>query len=68
VLQEGEIALEGPPQAVFPQLEAMREIGVAVPQVTELAECLNRQYRKDYAFIRLRQARAALEAWLSDGS
>ncbi len=40
VLQEGAIALEGTPRAVFGQVARLRELGVAVPQLCELSALL----------------------------
>ena len=37
VMDEGEIVLEGPPKAVFSQVEALKRIGLDVPQVTLLS-------------------------------
>jgi len=51
VLSEGAVALEGPPQEVFSQRELMAEIGLAVPQVSELADVFNRRWRTNYWFV-----------------
>lgn len=37
VMEKGKIALEGTPREIFSQVEKIREIGLDVPQVTELA-------------------------------
>lgn len=37
VMEDGEIALEGKPREVFSEVEQLKEIGLDVPQVTELA-------------------------------
>jgi energy-coupling factor transport system ATP-binding protein len=37
VMDEGSIKMEGTPRDIFPQVERMKEIGLDVPQVTELA-------------------------------
>ncbi len=65
VLREGQVELEGTPTAVFAQTERMRDIGLAVPQVSELAACLNRQRRKRFAFTRLEEAAKVLAHDLS---
>lgn len=43
VMDQGKIALEGTPREVFPKVEMMKEIGLDVPQVTELAYELNKE-------------------------
>lgn len=42
VLNDGLIALEGTPREVFSQVDVMKDLGLDVPQVTELAYELNR--------------------------
>lgn len=37
VMEQGKIVLQGTPQEVFSQVEVLKEIGLDVPQVTELA-------------------------------
>ncbi|MBE6063336.1 MAG: energy-coupling factor transporter ATPase [Clostridium butyricum] len=37
VIDEGKIKMEGTPREIFPQVKLMKEIGLDVPQVTELA-------------------------------
>ena len=41
VMDEGEIVLEGTPKVVFSQVEALKKIGLDVPQVTLLSHELN---------------------------
>lgn len=43
VINEGEIALDGTPKAVFSQVEKLRSVGLDVPQVTELFYDLSRE-------------------------
>ncbi|GKX68847.1 energy-coupling factor transporter ATPase [Inconstantimicrobium mannanitabidum] len=43
VMDQGKIALEGTPREVFPKVKMMKEIGLDVPQVTELAYELNKE-------------------------
>jgi energy-coupling factor transporter ATP-binding protein EcfA2 len=64
VLVEGRIVLEGPPQEIFADPERLRELGLAAPQVSELAGCLNRRCGTAFAFTRLDEATAALQGWL----
>jgi len=40
VLNEGQVVLAGTPREVFGEVDTMREIGLRVPQVTELAHSL----------------------------
>ena len=37
VMDEGQIIIEGKPKEVFSQVEKLKEVGLDVPQVTELA-------------------------------
>jgi energy-coupling factor transporter ATP-binding protein EcfA2 len=66
VLHEGRVALQGPPAEVFAQVERMGEIGLAVPQVGELAHCLNARHQTRYAFTQLEEAYRALVAPLGE--
>lgn len=43
VINDGSIALEGTPLEIFSQVEVMKELGLDVPQVTELAHLLNQE-------------------------
>jgi len=60
VLNQGQVELQGKPAQVFPQVERMRQIGLAVAQVSEVAHCLNRRYQSSYAFTQLDDAYRAL--------
>jgi cobalt transport protein ATP-binding subunit len=60
VLHEGRVVMADVPAKVFAQVELMREIGVSVPQVTELAVRLNTRYNTHYVFVRLEDAWRAL--------
>ena len=42
-MDEGNIKMEGTPREIFPQVERMKEIGLDVPQVTELAYELRKE-------------------------
>lgn len=53
VLREGRVEMQGTPDRVFSQVELMGEIGLAVPQVSELAYVLNRRYHTSYVFTQL---------------
>lgn len=43
VMDEGNITLEGTPEEVFVQIETMKDLGLEVPHVTELAFNLNKK-------------------------
>jgi energy-coupling factor transport system ATP-binding protein len=43
VMSDGEIALEGTPKEIFRQVEKVKELGLDVPQVTELAYELRKE-------------------------
>jgi energy-coupling factor transport system ATP-binding protein len=61
VLDRGRVALEGTPETVFSQVQTLREIGLQVPQVSELADCLHRNYGTNFSFYRLDQAVRAFQ-------
>ncbi len=68
VLADGRVALEGAPRRIFAQINQMREIGLAVPQVSELADCLNRNLDLSFRFTRLEAAERALRDQLDGRS
>ena len=43
VMEEGEIVMEGTPREIFSRVEEVKELGLDVPQVTELAYELNKE-------------------------
>jgi len=43
VMEEGQVVLEGTPKAVFSQVEKLKELGLDVPQVTELVYELRKE-------------------------
>jgi energy-coupling factor transport system ATP-binding protein len=64
VLGGGRVLIEGAPQSVFPQEERMAAIGVAVPQMAQLAAALNRRTGSAFDFLTVGEAREALVRWL----
>lgn len=60
VLHEGQIVLLGPPDEVFSQVHRMYDLGIAVPQVSELAGLFNARRGTRYVFTTLDDARQAL--------
>lgn len=56
VLRDGQVAQADTPQRVFSQVGLMREIGLFVPQVSELADCLNRNHGTRFSFTLLDEA------------
>ncbi len=50
VLHEGRIALQGPPDEVFAQVDLLQSFGIGVPQLAELAHLLARHTRRHYTF------------------
>lgn len=60
VLRDGKVALVDTPDRVFAQVELMHEIGLAVPQVSELAHLFNARHNTCYAFTSLEDAYRAL--------
>lgn len=43
IMNQGEIAMEGTPREVFSQVDRVKELGLDVPQVTELAHKLHKE-------------------------
>ena len=60
VLHDGRVALMDTPDKVFAQVELMHEIGLAVPQVSDLAYLLNARCNTRYTFTSLEDAYQAL--------
>ncbi|MCJ7737266.1 MAG: ATP-binding cassette domain-containing protein, partial [Anaerolineae bacterium] len=50
VLNEGVVALDGVPRDVFARADLMAEIGLAVPQVSELAALHNQAFGTEFSF------------------
>jgi energy-coupling factor transport system ATP-binding protein len=66
LMRDGHLEIVGPPATVLGDVERMREIGVAIPQVTEVAYCLNRDFGLGLAFTRFGEALLSLEAKLHE--
>ncbi len=64
VLHEGRIALDGPPGTVFEREAELREWGIGVPQVVELAHRLSRRRGRPYRFDSVSGAVARLRVEL----
>lgn len=65
LLSQGRIVACAEPRQVFADAETLRDVGVASPQVTELALALNRTCGSSYHFILLDEAEQALRADLA---
>jgi len=66
VLSAGKVALEGPPREIFGQAERMAEIGLAIPQVSALAELHNRTWSTNFNFVSIEEAYRALTRQLDE--
>jgi energy-coupling factor transport system ATP-binding protein len=62
VLDGGRVALEGTPAEVFADAGRMERLGLAAPQVAEVAFALNTQLGTDYRFIHVEDGVRALSA------
>ncbi len=60
IMAEGRILCDGAPGTVFMQKGALEQAGLAAPQVTQVAEALNRRWGTAYRFTRLNEAESAL--------
>jgi energy-coupling factor transporter ATP-binding protein EcfA2 len=65
VLHQGRIALEGPPRAVFQQVDRLAALGVAVPPMARVAATLNRRLGTAFEFLTVAEAREALAVHLA---
>ncbi len=61
VLQDGRVVLVDTPAVVFRRTDVMREVGLAAPQVSELADRLNARCGTAYTFTRFEEAYEALK-------
>jgi energy-coupling factor transport system ATP-binding protein len=68
VLEDGAVALEGTPHELFSQTEVLERIGLAIPQVSELAVLHNRRWGTAFDFVRLEEAYVALAEQLGVAS
>ncbi|MGD8904924.1 MAG: ATP-binding cassette domain-containing protein [Anaerolineae bacterium] len=60
VLDQGRIAMEGPPRSLFHQPGRLVALGVAVPQIARLAGNLNQRLGTSFDFLTVDEARQAL--------
>ena len=67
VLNEGVVALDGVPRDVFTRTDLMTEIGLAVPQVSELAALHNQAFVTGFSFLDVGEAAAGLIGELEHG-
>ncbi len=64
VLNHGRVELEGTPARILSQVDRMREIGLHVPQVSELAQSHNQKYQTNFMFTQLDETYQALKSRL----
>ena len=64
VLDEGQIAMEGTPRALFHQPDRMAALGVAVPQMAQVAATLNQKLGTSFDFVMKDEAEQALAVHL----
>jgi energy-coupling factor transporter ATP-binding protein EcfA2 len=64
ILNNGRVELEGRPAQIFSQVDRMREIGLDVPQVSELAHRHNRKYKTNFVFTQFEDTFQALKSRL----
>lgn len=64
VLHGGQIALHGRPRELFHGVDQLTALGVAVPQMAQIAAALNRQLGSAFDFLTLDEAREALAVQL----
>lgn len=64
ILEDGRATMEGTPREIFGQVAVMEKIGLAVPQVSQLADLHNHRWNTDYGFVRLDDAVTVLAGQL----
>jgi energy-coupling factor transporter ATP-binding protein EcfA2 len=64
VLDDGKVAMDGTPEEIFSQAELMGRIGLAIPQVSELAGLHNQRWGTEYDFTTVDEAYAVLAGQL----
>jgi energy-coupling factor transporter ATP-binding protein EcfA2 len=64
VLDQGWVAMEGPPRSLFHQPERLAGLGVAVPQMARLAAALNQRFGTAFDFLTVDEAHQALAVHL----
>jgi len=64
VLDQGWVAMEGPPRSLFHQPERLAGLGVAVPQMARLAAALNQTFGTAFDFLTVDEAHQALAVHL----
>jgi energy-coupling factor transporter ATP-binding protein EcfA2 len=65
VLHQGQVALEGPPRALFGQVDRLADLGVAVPQMARVAATLNTALGTAFDFLTVDEAREVLAVHLA---
>lgn len=63
VLEKGKVAIDAPAATIFTPPTRLRQIGLSVPQLSELADCLNQHHGTKFAFTQLDEAAVALQGW-----
>ena len=56
IMDQGKIVMEGEPRTVFEQIDVLREIGVSIPQVAELAYDMNQRNGSICSFLTVDEA------------
>lgn len=64
LLDAGRVVADGTPRDVLGQAGLLQELGLGMPQMAALADCLNRELGTDYAFLSVAEAEAALSRGL----
>lgn len=63
VLQQGRVALDGPPGEVFARIESLQAWSIPTPQLARLSHRLSGQWGHPRPFLQLDEAVAALSSW-----
>ncbi|GKT32390.1 energy-coupling factor transporter ATPase [Aduncisulcus paluster] len=69
VMDKGQVALEGPPQAVFLHDDKLESIGLGVPQITKLTRALREKgYNIPQSIITVKEAKEAILAMVKEAN
>lgn len=60
IMDQGQILMEGPPKEVFGHVERLKEVGISVPQVAELAHMFSARQGVNYNFVTMEEAYSSL--------
>ena len=61
VINNGNIELADTPENIFARASEMQDLGLAIPQVSKLAQCLNHRHKTNYVFTQFEETYITLK-------